>query len=56
MTLYVKRLTTQHLLNANTKILDQAVQKALTAYQGNIRIKHVLEYLFLETQQQMYSK
>lgn len=56
MTLYVKRLTAPHLLNANTKILDQAVQKALTAYQGNIRIKHVLEYLFLETQQQMYSK
>jgi len=56
ITLYVKKFDAEHLYNANAKILDTSIQNALSAYQGNIRIKHVLENLFLETQQQIYSK
>jgi hypothetical protein len=51
----LKSLGSNHFYVANAELLESQISCALRDFAGNIRVKHVLENLFLETQQQSYS-
>ncbi|MCH9621932.1 MAG: hypothetical protein S4CHLAM20_13630 [Chlamydiia bacterium] len=51
----VKPFEGHHLYAANAKIIESQISYALKDFATNIRVKHILENLFLETQQQCYS-
>jgi len=51
----MKSIPQDHLVAANASLIEKQISIALKDYASNIRVKHVLENLFLETQQQCYS-
>ncbi len=55
MSVFIQMKKAPHLTSANALKIEQLIQVSLQGFQTNISIKHILENLFLESQQQLYS-
>lgn len=52
MSVFIAKEKAPHLISAKASRIEVLIDASLRSFHGNIRIKHVLENLFLETQQQ----
>jgi replication-associated recombination protein RarA len=55
MKVYLAEEAPTHLFAARANHIQKRVHNAIAAFQGNIRAKHIIENLFLESQQQSYN-